>query len=81
MNANSNVTRTLMLPFMTTLSIYYLKRIIHYPIQHDPTCLPIPTKQYLDILTFKGSIDKGLYNHIIHMRFSNNIVGDKYYYT
>ena len=41
-------------PFLATLNLLDLYKLMKYHVCHDPTCPPIPTKLPLDILKFEG---------------------------
>jgi hypothetical protein len=42
------------LPFLATLNLLDLSKLMNDPVSHDPTCPPMPTKIPLDIPKFEG---------------------------
>lgn len=66
-------------PYMASLNLPYLSRLIDSPIAHDPAWPAMSTKLPLDIPKFKGQETKDLANHIMSFHVScssNNIIED-----
>jgi hypothetical protein len=52
------------LPFMATLNLLDLSKLMNDPVCHDPTWLPVPTKFPSDILKFEGKNGEDPGDHI-----------------
>jgi hypothetical protein len=46
------------LPFLAMLNLPNFSKLMNYPVCHDPTCPPVPTKIPLDITKFEGKNDE-----------------------
>jgi hypothetical protein len=68
------------LPFMATLNLPGLSRLMNYPMCHDPTWPPVPTKISLNILKFEGKTGEDLGNHVttFHLWCSSSSLNDNY---
>jgi hypothetical protein len=66
------------LPFLATLNLPDLSRLMNDPVCHDLTCPPITTKLPLDIIKFEGNIGEDLGDHVttFHIWFSSNSLND-----
>jgi hypothetical protein len=52
------------LPFLATLNMSYLAKLMNDPVSHDPTCPPVPTKLPSDIPKFGGKNGEDPGDHI-----------------
>jgi hypothetical protein len=66
------------LPFLATLNLPDLSKLMNEHVIHDPTWPPIPTKLPSDISKFKGKNGEDLDDHIttFHLCFSSNSLND-----
>ena len=66
------------LPFLATLDLLELSKLINDPIMHDHFFPPIPTKLALDLPKFDGKHGKEPKNHVMtfHLWFSLNLFID-----
>ena len=66
------------IPFLATLNLPYLSKLINDPIRHLPTWPPIPTKLPSNISKFEGKVNKDPNTHImtIHLWCSLNSLMD-----
>jgi hypothetical protein len=66
------------LPFLATLDLSYLSRILNDPIRHSPQWPIIPTKLLFDIPKFDGKMGEDPNNHVMtfHLWCSSNSLMD-----
>jgi hypothetical protein len=66
------------IPYLSSLKIPNLTKLMNDPILHDPTWPNMPTKLPLDILKFEGNLRKYPTNHVMkfHLWFSSNSIMD-----
>jgi hypothetical protein len=66
------------LPFLATLNLPYLSKLMKNPMCHHPTWTPIPTKHLSDILKLKGKNGEDSGDHVttFHLWFSSNSLND-----
>jgi hypothetical protein len=66
------------LPFLATLHLPDLSRLLNDPICHDPRWPPMPTKFPLDIPKFEGKPNEDLGDHVttFHLWCSSNSLRD-----
>ena len=66
------------LPFLTTLDLHDLSKLINDPIRHNPSWPPIPVKLPSDIPMFNRKQGDYLKNHVMtfHMWCSSNSLMD-----
>jgi hypothetical protein len=66
------------LPFLTTLDLLYLSRILNDPIHHSPQWLVIPAKLPSDIPKFDDKAGEDPNNHVMtfHLWCSSNLLMD-----
>jgi hypothetical protein len=66
------------LPFLTTLNLPDLYKLMNDPVCHDPTCPPVPTKIPSDILKFEGKNGEDPGDHVttFHLWCSSNSLND-----
>jgi hypothetical protein len=66
------------LPFLATLHLTYLTRLLNDPIFHDPHWPPMPTKFSLDISKFEAKPNEDLGDHVttFHLWCSSNSLKD-----
>ena len=62
------------LPFLATLNLLDLSKLIYDPMRHDPSWPPIPTKLPSDIPKFEGKFgeDPGAHATTFHLWCSSN---------
>jgi hypothetical protein len=65
------------LPFLVTLHLPDLSRLLNDPICHDPRWPPMPTKLPSDIPKFEAKPNKDLGDHVttFHLLCSSNLLG------
>ena len=66
------------LPFLTTLNLHDLSRLMNDPVSHDLAWLAVPTKLPSDIPKFKGKLGEDPSEHVttFHLWFSSNSLHD-----
>jgi hypothetical protein len=66
------------LPFLATLHLPYLTRLLNDPICHDPCWPPMPTKLPLNIPMFEAKPNEDLGDHVttLHLWCSSNSLRD-----
>ena len=67
------------LPFLATLDLRDLSKLINDPIQHNPLWPPISVKLPLDIPKFYGKQGEDLWNHVMNFHLwcsSNSLMDD-----
>jgi hypothetical protein len=67
------------MPYLASLNIPDLTKLMNDPILHDPTWPAMPTKLPLDIPKFEGKVGKNPANHVMTFHLwcsSNNIMDD-----
>jgi hypothetical protein len=77
--ARTNPPPPLHMPYLASLNIPDLSKLMNDPIFHDPTWPAMPTKLPSDITKFEGKVGEDPANHIMtfHLWFSlNNIMDD-----
>jgi hypothetical protein len=67
------------MPYLASLNIPNLSKIMNYVIFHDPTWPNMPTKLPLDIQKFEGKLGEDPANHVMnfHLWFSSNNIMDE----
>jgi hypothetical protein len=65
-------------PFLATLNLPDLSRLMNDPVRHDPTWPPVPTDIPLDILKFEGKNGEDPGDHIttFHLWCSSNSLNE-----
>jgi hypothetical protein len=76
--ARNNPPPNLPIPYLASLNITDLTKLMNDPILHDATWTNMPTKLPSYILKFKGKQVEDLANHVMtfHLWFSSNIIMD-----
>jgi hypothetical protein len=67
------------MPYLASLNIPDLTKLMNHPILHDPTWPNMPTKLPSDIPKFEGKLGEDLSNHVMTFHLwcsSNNIMDD-----
>jgi hypothetical protein len=66
------------LPFLATLNLPDLSKLMNDPVRHDPSWLPIPTKLPSDIPKFEGKTSEDPDDHVttFHLWCSSNSLND-----
>jgi hypothetical protein len=78
----TNPPPPLQMPYLASLNIPYLRKLMNDPIFHNPTWPTMPTKLPSNIPKFEGKEGEDPSNHVMtfHLWFSsNNIMGDSVY--
>jgi hypothetical protein len=57
------------LPFLATLNLPDLSKLMNDPMSHDPTCPPVLTKLPYDILKFEGKNGEDLDDNVTTFTF------------
>jgi hypothetical protein len=65
-------------PFLDTLNMIDLSKLMNEIMSHNPTCPPVPTELHLDIPKFEGKNGDDHGDHIttFHVWFSSNSIND-----
>ena len=66
------------LPFLATLNLPDLSKLMNGPVSHNPTWTLVPTKLPSDILKFEGKNGEDPSDHIttFHLWCSSNVLND-----
>jgi hypothetical protein len=66
------------LPFLASLNLPDLSKLMNDSMSHDPTWPPVPTKLPLDIPKFEGNTGEDPGDHVttFHLWFSSNSLND-----
>jgi hypothetical protein len=75
----TNPSPPLQMPYLASLNIPDLRKLMNDPILHDPTWHAMPTKLPSDIPKFEGKVREYPANHVMTFHLwcsSNNIMDD-----
>jgi hypothetical protein len=66
------------IPFLSTLNLPYLSKLMNDPVHHDMSWPPVPTKIPSNIPKFEGKTGEDLGDHVtnFHLWFSSNSLND-----